>query len=277
VTREGYARLEANIADRALIRAVLREFAPDAVIHLAASTEEDNDALFDGEIGGAYSVLEAARCYHERLSGDVRERFRIVHAERAESDIAEALSRQQAARGAASALMERWSRANGLPLVTCVAGEAFGPWQSHTSFFARLLTYLLHEQPIALRDAGETVRDWLPIRDFASGILLAAEVAPAGSRIDFSVGAERRDVDLAEFVCGMLDERMPRPSRPWASLLTLEGAATSAGAGPMLDQTEAERLLGWQPTGFHAGLERLLNWAIASHEAAVARRTIAAD
>ena len=47
------------------------------------------------------TLIEAARQYHEKLSGETRERFRIVHLERGESDIPGKPTRTQAARGAA--------------------------------------------------------------------------------------------------------------------------------------------------------------------------------
>lgn len=272
--RDGYARLEADVTDRAMIRAIMREFAPEAVIHLAASNDDDPNAMVDGEIGGAFAVLEAARQYYERLEGEKRARFRIVHLERAEGDVPVKPTRAQAAQSAAAALLDRWARANDLPLVTCVAGEAFGPWQAQSSFMARLVSSLVYQQPFHLEMAGETVRDWLPIRDLASGLLRAAEVALPQTRFDLSVGAERRDIDIAESVCSLLDERAPMADGAlWSSLLVAEGDGAGAPAGPMLDTQEAERDLGWEPQGFHAGLDRLLTWALASHAASQARRT----
>ncbi len=270
--REGYARLEASVTDRALMRAVVREFGPDAIIHLAAPEAEDPAALLDGEIGGAFSILEAARGWFESAPDIVRARFRLVHLEHAESDIPEQLSPAHAVKGAASSLVERWSRATGLPVITCVAGEAFGPWQPRHSLLSRLMASLMHDQPFALPDAGETVRDWLPIRDLAEALLAAAGAPNANGRIDVSVGAERRDIDIAESICGLLDERLPRPSgAARSSLLKTEGDARSALSSPMLDAGEAERLLGVQPHGFHTGLDRLLSWTIASYEASRAR------
>jgi dTDP-glucose 4,6-dehydratase len=189
--REGYARLEADASDRAMIRAVIRQFEPDAVIHLAATPDAPGDALIDGEIGAAYAVLEACRAYREGISAERRQSFRIVQAEQASNDISFRPTRVQAARSAAAALMDRWARACDLPLVTCVAGEAFGPWQPQTSLMARLVAHLMHDRDFTIPDGGEIVRDWLPIRDFAAGLLRAAEAAAPLSRIDFSVGAER--------------------------------------------------------------------------------------
>lgn len=270
--REGYARLEADVSDRSLMRALLREFAPEAVIHLAAPEGDDPATLLDGEIGGAFSVMEAARGYFETAPAAVRERFRMVHVEHAESDMPERIDRAQAVKGAASSLLERWSRATGLPVVTCVAGDAFGPWQARTSLLSRLLASLMHDQPFALPDGGETVRDWIPVRDLAAGILDAAGKPCASGRIDFSVGAERRDMDIAESLCALLDERIPRISgAPWSTLVTSAGDPKDALSGPMLDSSEAERLLGWAPQGFHTGVERLLSWTVASYEASRAR------
>ena len=268
--REGYARLEADASDRAMIRAVIRQFEPDAVIHLAATPDAPGDAQIDGEIGAAYAVLEACRAYRDGISAERRQSFRIVQAEQASNDISFRPTRVQAARSAAAALMDRWARACDLPLVTCVAGEAFGPWQPQTSLMARLVAHLMHDRDFTIPDGGEIVRDWLPIRDFAAGLLRAAEAAAPLSRIDFSVGAERRDIDIAESVCALLDERTPRPAGRWMDLVTCAGPPAIA-SGPMLDQMDAEQSISWQPQGFHTGLDRLLSWSLASRAAVQAR------
>ncbi len=80
--RPGYARLEADIADRTLMRALFNEFQPDRVIHLASAIKDDPDLLFDTDVAGAYSILEACRRHMERLDEAGRSTFRLVHATR---------------------------------------------------------------------------------------------------------------------------------------------------------------------------------------------------
>ena len=65
VQREGYARLEADITDRAMIKAILREFSPDAVIHLAACG--DDDPVLSEAAATAIELLHCASLVHDDL------------------------------------------------------------------------------------------------------------------------------------------------------------------------------------------------------------------
>jgi dTDP-glucose 4,6-dehydratase len=276
--KPGYARLEADITDRAMLRALVHEYKPDAIIHLAANPEGETSSLFDSEIAGAFSVLEAARAYHAQLQGAARGKFRLVHAMAAETDTINTSppTPLQAARATAAALADNWSRAHGLPLVGCVAAEVFGPWQPDNAFLSELVCSLVNGRVFTVQNGGATVRDWLPVRDFAAGILAAAEKAEPHSRIDFSAGAERRELDVAEAVCILLDNRAPlRGGASWAGYIQVAGDISTALTGPMLDEKEAERELGWHSQGFHAGLDRVLSWAISRYAPQQARAVAA--
>jgi dTDP-glucose 4,6-dehydratase len=256
-----------------MMRAIVREFQPDTVIHLAASAEEDPARLFETELAGAIAVMEASSHHHSKLTGEARDRFRVVHAIRAEADAAEtpAPSPVEAARASAASVIDNWSRAQKLPLVTCVAAEVFGPYQSDKAFLPSMMASLLAGRVFAVPHGGETIRDWLPVRDFASGLLRAGEVAPSLSRFEFSVGAERRDLDVADGICAMLDARSPLPNgAAWNRYVQPVGDAAGAPQGPMLDEREAERDIEWRPMGFHAGLDRALTWAIGRYSRPVA-------
>ncbi len=261
--REGYARLEADASDRTLMRAIFREFQPDRVIHLTSSREETGEALFDAEIGALFAVLEASRAHIDRLEGEARDAFRIVCAQQAErDDMFGDAGVRDAVRSSAATLAEGWARGHSLPLVTCFADQVFGPWQSADALPVRLCRNLLDETPFGLPAAGETVRDWLPVRDFAHGLVRAAIAGEPLGKYDFSVGAERRDLDVAETLADLLDSHRPRVSGGYADLVLRAGADRDAWSGPQLDATAAEQALGWEPHGFHAGLERFSAWLL---------------
>jgi dTDP-glucose 4,6-dehydratase len=262
--KPGYARIEADVSDRSLMRSIFREFKPEAVIHLSAAGDEKDDArIFDSEVAAAFAIMEASRAHMGTLQGDARKKFRIVHARRADERTIDPLSPRSAARATANQLIESWSRAQDLPLVSCVAGDVFGPWQPDQAFLSTFLASLLSGNRGVLTHGGETVRDWLPVRDFADGMISAALGAPPLSRIEYSAGAERRDIDFAEALCSLLDIRMPLPNgSSWTSMVDITGNPAEASPGPMLDDGEAEHMLNWRPRGFHLGLDRMLNWAI---------------
>ncbi|MEP7209555.1 MAG: NAD-dependent epimerase/dehydratase family protein [Alphaproteobacteria bacterium] len=262
--REGYARIEADVADRALMRALFGEFQPERVIHLAAATNDDPDALFDVDIAGAFSVMEASRRHIDRLDDTGRSNFRLVHAIRAsaETESDHRPAPREAASASAAAMLDGFARSWDLPLVTCSAHEVFGPWQADTTFLPSLIAAIAMGRPFPLEAAGERMRDWLPVADFASGLLRAAEAGAPFARYEFSAGAERRDLDIAESVATFLDARCPRGAGPWSELIDLTGQRRDARPAPMLDAQAAETDLKWQPGGFHTGLDRALNWML---------------
>jgi hypothetical protein len=106
----------------------------------------------------------------------------------------------------------------------------------------------------------------LPFLDLAGG-----DAVPTGAALDALVDeregvhglvAERRDLDIAESVATFLDARFPRRAGPWAELIDLAGEPEDARPAPMLDATAAEIDLRWHSGGFHAGLDRALNWML---------------
>jgi len=69
-----YAFLQADIGDAAAMSAALADFAPDAVMHLAAESHVDRSidgpaAFIQTNIVGSYVLLDACRAYWQALAG----------------------------------------------------------------------------------------------------------------------------------------------------------------------------------------------------------------
>jgi dTDP-glucose 4,6-dehydratase len=272
--RPGYARLEANVADRSLMRAITAEFKPHCVIHLTAPTADDEALEPEDDINASLSVMEACRFHLARIPTIEQSAFRLVHALNARH--AEVgghglpdLSPREAASAASGRLIETWSRAQGIPTTTCLADALFGPWQPEGALITDLLVSLLEGESYTLENAGETLRDWLTADDFASGLIAAALHGQAFTRYSFSAGAERSDLDMALTLCGLLDGLRPHPTRGgWMEMVEMGPRGYAPPPPPVLLADKAQAELGWSPAGFHDGLGRIVPWILSRLEPA---------
>src|SRR5471032_2698084 len=76
--------VKGNICDRALVRGLLAEHRPRAILHFAAESHVDRSIEGPAEfiqtnIVGTFSLLEEARAYWGTLPGAEKERFRFLH------------------------------------------------------------------------------------------------------------------------------------------------------------------------------------------------------
>ncbi len=246
--KPGYARLEANVADRSLMRAVMAQFKPDAVIHLAGAPNPEQQ--FDAELAGAFSMMEAVRALPN--AADVR----FVHAiAQPFAGITEPAARS-ALKDASLSLLSGWAEAHTLKLVTCRCGALFGPFQSEVALIPSLVDRLLRGETVSLPSDGGAVGDWLHVTDFAQGLVRAAE---AGERAiyDFSAAADRSMAEIAESVAVVLDVRQLRADGvSYGAQIRLDAPDSADSEVTLLDPTRSEQDLGWSSAGFLARLDR---------------------
>ncbi len=79
--RPNYCFVRGDICDRSAVDSALAEFAPDALMHLAAESHVDRSISGSAEfvrtnVIGTHTLLEAARAYWSGLKGDAKERSR---------------------------------------------------------------------------------------------------------------------------------------------------------------------------------------------------------
>ena len=79
-----YIFKKGDISDSILIKSILEEYQPRAIIHFAAESHVDRSILGPSEfiqtnIFGTFNLLECARDYWEKLSITERQKFRFFH------------------------------------------------------------------------------------------------------------------------------------------------------------------------------------------------------
>ncbi len=260
---ENFVRLQADVSDRTLVRSLFREFRPDRIFHLTAPRSEEPGEAFDADIACAFSVMDAARIELERREPEERKGFRVVNAVRRAnmpSPSGSSTESRSVSTRLRADLIEKYAAAYDLHTVTCVADSVFGRHDPRPTLINRLIQALRDRNPFELVETN-VFRDWLPVADFATGMIAAAEKGARGAAYEFSVGAERRDSDVAEIICAVLDRKRPLQGRAWIDLVTIADARSARRQSPPgLDPGPAERDLKWRPRGFHAGIDSLIDW-----------------
>ena len=283
-----YTFVQADIRDRTALDALFDALNPCGVIHLAAESHVDRSiegpaCFIDTNIIGTYTLLEASRAWLEHAPASAASRFHFVHVSTDEvfGDLphpddwknAEPLPRfseascyrpsspYSASKAAADHLARAWARTYGVPVIITNCSNNYGPWQYPEKLIPTLITRALDEKPLPIYGAGDQIRDWLYVDDHARALLTVFEHGQPGETYVIGGDAERRNLEVAEHVCTLLDTLRPRRSGHYAELITHVPDRPGHDRRYAIDSDKIRRQLGWRPQEhFKSGLEKTVRW-----------------
>lgn len=242
-------------------RRALRDFQPDAILHLAAQggvnrSLQDPAADATANVVGTVALLKAAvdagvaRFVFASSGGAIYGRARRLPSR--EPDRAAPLSPYGAAKLAAETYLAMFSRTFGLSCLALRYGNVYGPHQDGTgeagvvAISARRLQQGLAPQ---VTGDGAQTRDFTFVDDVAQANLAALASTCEGA-INVGTG---RPTSVQEVVQTMV--ALEAPSRPVERIAARAGEVRST----YLDVARAERRLGWRArTGLRDGLRSTL-------------------
>jgi dTDP-glucose 4,6-dehydratase len=104
------------------------------------------------------------------------------------------------------------------------------------------------------------VRDWLFVEDHVRALDLIAERGRPGETYNVGGRNERRNIDVVEKVCAILDRLRPA-ERPYRDLISFVPDRPGHDARYAIDASKLETELGWRADhGFDEGIERTVAW-----------------
>jgi dTDP-glucose 4,6-dehydratase len=255
------------------------------VLHLAAESHVDRsiDAPADfitTNIVGTFTLLKAAKRYWSSLTADDAERFRFVHVSTDEvfgslgpaGQFTEATpyaprSPYAASKAASDHLARAWHHTYGLPVIVANASNNYGPYQFPEKLIPLTTINAILDQPIAVYGDGTNVRDWTFVDDHASALISVAERGRVGETYLISAGEERRNIDVVESICTIVDELLPTAGGSRRRLIRFVEDRPGHDLRYALDGSKAKRELAWRPVeSFESGLRRTVAWYIAHRE-----------
>ena len=285
VERDPRYRFErGDIADGRLLRELFARHRPELVIHLAAESHVDRSidapaAFVNTNIVGTYTLLSTALEYWRALAGPARERFRFHHVSTdevfgsldsgafTETSRYDPSSPYAASKAAADHLVRAWSRTYELPAVISNCSNNYGEFQFPEKLVPLMTLNALEGKPLPIYGRGDNVRDWLYVGDHVRALWLVAMRGKLGETYNVGGGAERRNLDVAQMICDLVDARQPSNSGPRRKLITFVPDRPGHDRRYAIDASKLARELGWRPQEtFDSGLKRTVEWYLAHPE-----------
>ncbi len=275
-----YRFTQADVCDAPAVRAILEQFRPDVVMHLAAESHVDRSidgpaAFIDTNVGGSFGMLEAAREYWQGLSNLGKTHFRFHHVSTdevfgslgadgyfLETSPYRPNSPYSASKAASDHLVRAWHQTYGLPTVCSNCSNNYGPYHFPEKLIPLTILNALEGKKISVYGDGGNIRDWLYVEDHARALVAIAERGVPGDCYNVGGWSERSNLQVVEAICGLVDEISPDAKiGPRAGLIAFVADRPGHDKRYAIDASKIKRDLGWEPReSFASGLAKTVRW-----------------
>jgi dTDP-glucose 4,6-dehydratase len=275
-----YHFVKGDIADRDMVRHLIEVARPDAILNLAAESHVDRsiDSAEDfirTNINGTFVLLEEARRFCDGLPPARRQAFRFHHISTdevfgelgstgkfTETTPYDPSSPYSATKAASDHLVRAWGRTYGLPVLITNCSNNYGPYQFPEKLVPLMILRALKGQSLPVYGAGDNVRDWLHVDDHATALITVLTRAEPGSTYNIGCSSERRNLEMVEAICDLVDELAGQlPSGPRRKLITFVTDRPGHDKRYAIDADKLLALLDWRPAyDLDAGLRQTVRW-----------------
>ena len=274
--------VQGDICDRALVKRLLEQHKPRAVVHFAAETHVDRSISGPAEfvqtnVLGTFCLLEEATEYWKRYPAH----FRFLHV--STDEVYGTLgvddppfteftpfapnSPYAASKAAADHMVRAYHHTYGLPTLTTNCSNNYGPYQFPEKLIPLMIQQALAGKPLPVYGDGKNVRDWLYVLDHCAGMRAVLDRGRPGETYNIGGNSERRNIDVVNELCGVLDDLRPRKQGRYAELITFVKDRPGHDRRYAIDASKIRRELGWQPAEtFCTGLRKTVRWYVENRD-----------
>lgn len=275
-----YQFAQVDICDSGAVSALLEEFRPDAVMHLAAETHVDRSidgpsAFIQTNMVGTAVLLECGKEYWSSLEPDEKAAFRFHHISTdevygslgldglfQETTPYDPRSPYAASKASSDHLVMAWHHTYGLPVIITNCSNNYGPYHYPEKLIPLVILNALDEKPLPIYGKGEHIRDWLYVEDHARALVQVVESGRVGETYNVGGRNERTNLEVVEAICTVLDKLSPRKDGgAYCDLITFVKDRPGHDMRYAIDASKLETELGWKAEeNFETGIRRTVQW-----------------
>ncbi|MDB9741903.1 dTDP-glucose 4,6-dehydratase [Akkermansiaceae bacterium] len=281
---ERYHFKQACICDEDTLKAIIEEFAPDAIMHLAAESHVDRS--IDGpkdfimtNVVGTFQLLNQALHYWKALPEEKKSSFRFHHIstdevygdlEGTEDLFLETTpyapsSPYSASKASSDHLVRAWQRTYGLPTLITNCSNNYGPYHFPEKLVPHVILNAISGKQLPIYGNGLQIRDWLYVDDHARALTRVVEQGVVGETYNIGGHNEKTNLEVVKTLCNLLEELAPELKvdglEKYEDLITFVKDRPGHDARYAIDATKIDNDLGWTPEEtFESGLRKTVIW-----------------
>lgn len=257
-----YRFVNGDICDATLVKALLDEEKPDAIVHFAAESHVDRSILaptpaFDTNLRGTFVLLEAAKSHgigrYLQVSTDEVYGSLAPPLEADENFPLNPASPYSASKAGADLLARSYFLTFKLPVVITRASNNYGPYHFPEKLIPLMISNALEDRPLPVYGDGMQVRDWLFVEDHCRGIRAVLEQGRDGEIYNIGGNCALPNLEVVRRI-------LQATGKP-ESLIQYVTDRPGHDRRYALSSEKTTRETGWTPqVDFEAGLARTVAW-----------------
>jgi dTDP-glucose 4,6-dehydratase len=275
-----YRFAKADICDRNRAAALIAEFRPEVITHLAAESHVDRSidgpaAFIETNLVGTFTMLSTALDYWRALPDAEKARFRFHHISTDEvfgalgddGHFTEATpydprSPYSASKAGSDHLVSAWHHTYGLPVLITNCSNNYGPYHFPEKLIPLMIIKCLSGEALPVYGKGANVRDWLFVDDHVRALTTVFEKGTPGESYMVGGRSERTNLAVVETICDTLDRIRPRADgKSYREQISFVADRPGHDFRYAIDASKLERELGWRPQeSFETGIDKTIRW-----------------
>jgi dTDP-glucose 4,6-dehydratase len=273
--------VQGDIGDFELVRRLLAEYQPRAVLNFAAESHVDRsihgpEDFIQTNVVGTFHLLEAVRAYWSGLEGAAKADFRLLHVSTDEvygslektdppfneHNRYEPNSPYSASKAASDHLVRAYHHTYGLPVLTTNCSNNYGPYHFPEKLIPLVIHNALHGKPLPIYGDGQQIRDWLYVKDHCTAIRRVLAAGQLGETYNVGGWNEKPNIEVVNTICSILDELKPRTDgESFNTQITYVKDRPGHDRRYAIDASRLEKELGWKPAEtFESGIRKTVQW-----------------
>jgi dTDP-glucose 4,6-dehydratase len=270
----------ADICDRAAVERIFKDYAPDAVVHLAAESHVDRsilgpEAFVRTNVMGTFSLLETARAVWQGRS-DVL--FHHVSTDEVFGSLGDSgyfteetpydpRSPYSASKAGSDHLVMAYHHTYGLPATLSNCSNNYGPYQFPEKLIPLMILNMLEGKSLPVYGDGKNIRDWIYVEDHNSAVWEIMERGEAGR--SYAVGGENEweNLRLLGRLIEIVAEETGEGKDRLLSLIAYVKDRPGHDRRYAIDCSRIKKELGWKrESSFDEGLRKTVRWYLGNRK-----------